>query len=355
MSKYVFIMGAGCSADSGVPLMNSFLERAEDIARSGLALKFQNDYDMTLKGRSELMRTHSKSQSIDIHNLEAVFSAFEMGKLIEKLGNFTPGQLATFPEMYKVLIGSTIELSQRFRISTTTHKFLPPRSYSVFVEELIKKKFLEKNVLDQVSIVSFNYDVGLDHALYYHGVPYDYCINNTRHNTLKLLKLHGSVNWATTSGNDIYPWDMNDLLGRFNWSSYGAGAVHLPVVSNLNLFQPKFGLSVQRYPVIVPPTWNKTDYHSSIANVWKTAAKELHDAEHIFVLGYSLPTTDQFFHLLFALGTESPTVIRKFWVLNPDEQVSQRFQEKLGHHLKERYSFFGQKFSDSIATIQEGI
>lgn len=350
MSKYVFILGAGCSVDSGVPMMNGFLERAEDIARSGLAQRFQNDYDMTLKGRSELMRTHSKSQSIDIHNLEAVFSAFEMGKLIEKLGSFTPSELQTFPEMYKVLIGSTIELSQRFRI--INRRWLPPVSYSIFVEELIKKKFLNHGSLNQVSIMTFNYDVGIDHSLHFHGIPFDYTLNEPRGNMLKLLKLHGSINWVTTNGSDIYPWEIKDIIARFD-NSLPDGDAHLPAVSHLHLYQPVLGQQTKRFPVIVPPTWNKTDYHSNIANVWKTAAKELQDAEHIFVLGYSLPTTDQFFHLLFALGTESPTVIRKFWVLNPDERVSVRFQEKLGHHLKERYSFFEHTFRDAISTIEE--
>jgi hypothetical protein len=37
--------------------------------------------------------------------------------------------------------------------------------------------------------------------------------------------------------------------------------------------------------------------------VWRTAAQHLSEAEHIFIIGYSLPETDQFFRYLYGLGT----------------------------------------------------
>ena len=55
--------------------------------------------------------------------------------------------------------------------------------------------------------------------------------------------------------------------------------------------------------MIVPPTWNKTEYHSNLSHVWHEAAVELGSARNIYVFGYSLPETDSFFRYLFALGT----------------------------------------------------
>jgi hypothetical protein len=62
-------------------------------------------------------------------------------------------------------------------------------------------------------------------------------------------------------------------------------------------------------PVIVPPTWNKTQYHKEIGGVWTEAAKHLSEAENIFIIGYSLPDTDQFFRYLYSLGTVGDTLI----------------------------------------------
>ena len=40
-------------------------------------------------------------------------------------------------------------------------------------------------------------------------------------------------------------------------------------------------------PMIVPPTWNKSQYHAALSRVWSLAAQELTEAEDIYVIGYS--------------------------------------------------------------------
>ena len=77
-----------------------------------------------------------------------------------------------------------------------------------------------------------------------------------------------------------------------------------------------------RDPVIVPPTWNKTQYHHEIAAVWQNTARHLSEAENIFVVGYSLPERDQFFRYLFALGTVGDALVRRFWVFDPDQTIN---------------------------------
>jgi hypothetical protein len=94
-------------------------------------------------------------------------------------------------------------------------------------------------------------------------------------------------------------------------------------------------------PVMVPPSWNKTQYHLQISNIWKIAAQELGKAESIFVIGYSLPESDIFFRYLFALGATSDTRIDKFWIFNPDKEntVEPRFDKIVGTGIRERYKF----------------
>jgi hypothetical protein len=77
-------------------------------------------------------------------------------------------------------------------------------------------------------------------------------------------------------------------------------------------------IGVRDTPVIVPPGIFKSEYQGSLGKVWQQAAKELAEAREIFVIGYSLPESDLFFRNLFALGTEGPTILERFAVLNYD-------------------------------------
>src|SRR5258706_11739933 len=43
-------------------------------------------------------------------------------------------------------------------------------------------------------------------------------------------------------------------------------------------------VEVEPEPVIVPPSWNKSDYHQTLSNVWAAAATDLSEAEYIFII-----------------------------------------------------------------------
>lgn len=105
--------------------------------------------------------------------------------------------------------------------------------------------------------------------------------------------------------------------------------------------------------LIVPPTWNKTQYHSKIETVWKRAARELSDAENIFIVGYSHPAADAFFRYLYALGSQGKTAIKRFWVFDPDPAVEERYRERLiGAGVRSRFQFFQKTFKDALADIR---
>ncbi len=109
---------------------------------------------------------------------------------------------------------------------------------------------------------------------------------------------------------------------------------------------------MRRYPVVVPPTWNKTDYHAALSDVWKAAADALRTAENVYIIGYSLPPTDQFFHLLWALGSESDAIIRRIVVINPDKQAAERVENQLGPHAIENFCYYNYTFADASSTYR---
>jgi hypothetical protein len=106
--------------------------------------------------------------------------------------------------------------------------------------------------------------------------------------------------------------------------------------------------------MIVPPVWNKTHYHHSLAAVWRNAAQHLSEAQNIFVIGYSLPDSDQFFRYLYALGTVGSTRLRRFGVFDPDltGQVYNHYNTLLSGMAKDRFRFEPQTFREAIFHIQ---
>ncbi|MHB1915520.1 MAG: hypothetical protein ACYCPX_06285 [Acidiferrobacteraceae bacterium] len=112
------------------------------------------------------------------------------------------------------------------------------------------------------------------------------------------------------------------------------------------------GQPVAPIPVIVPPTWNKYEYQSAIVKVWAQAARELCEAEHIVVIGYSLPESDLFFRYLFALGSVGEKPLKTFYVMDPNGAVGHRFQKMLGPGARDRFQHFGHSFGASIGHIR---
>ena len=153
------------------------------------------------------------------------------------------------------------------------------------------------------------------------------------------------------------PWPLEGYFHKYNWQwlDQETEYVELTLGTQLKEFMHCSEKSVTPNPIIVPPTWNKTEYHESLSRVWSKAAKELASAENIIIIGYSLPPSDPFFHFLYSLGTVGDKPLKRFWVFNPDNTglVEKRFKDMLGPAATARYKYFTQKFDTAIGTIRQ--
>ena len=115
------------------------------------------------------------------------------------------------------------------------------------------------------------------------------------------------------------------------------------------------GKDIVPEPVLVPPTWNKTEYHRNLSDVWSRAAAELGKAENIFIIGYSLPETDTFFKYLYALGSVGANPLKRIWVFNPDSTglVQKRFHDLLGPAAAARFKYFEKTFQEALPQITQ--
>ena len=365
MSEIVFILGAGASADAGAPLMGNFLEKAEDLLRSGMVPgQLQPDFQRTIVAIEKLQCVHSKSQ-LDLFNIESVFAAFEIAKLIDRL----PGLEAAGKEIDSLLSGirtvisTTIEETIHFKVGQRTQRPIPTNTYDSFAKLI---KILNSKGGDEkprCSVITFNYDVALDYAMRYNDVLPDYCLERrgASPGSSPLLKLHGSLNWGKCSiekcGTPV-PWEIDRYVRAkiLNRTMKAPGRpVKFHIAFDLKDSELKHcDRDIISEPVLVPPTWNKTEHHRVIEKVWQRAAKELSEAQHIFISGYSLPDSDLFFQYFFALGAVGAPIIKTFKVFDKAEKgglVDERFRKLIGTAVRDRYDYRATMFQKAILEI----
>jgi len=348
MSKIVFVLGAGASHHCETPLMDNFLEVAEDLMRMGEVDEVMEDFKRVFDAVGNLHAIQSKAK-INTYNIEDVYAAFEMGKLLGSLPGIENHDIAQLTSSIRKVIGYTLEQTTRLPNSANTQ--YAPESYYRFagiIESLINEK-------RDCSILTFNYDLGLDFSLYARRILPNYGLGDidaTNKKYVTFLKLHGSLNWGKCKEcGGITPYRELKTTLYTSGKNYST----LPIISRLKGQKCSHcGGPLEEDPFIVPPTWNKTAFHDQIDKVWKTAAHELRDAEHVFVLGYSFPTTDMFFRYLFALGVDMGTILRGFYVYNTDPAVKERFEGLLGSGVSIKFQYYKLKFEHAIQKVLTG-
>ena len=334
MSKNVIILGAGASAQDGAPVISNFLSAAYDTYE-----KFQDNshdrqqFDHVFECIKLLYKTNAMA-SIDLANIEDVFSVFEMAELC-KIGGFEDNSATT---AIKRLIARTLESTLRFDDRETR----APHAYHHFVKALFRHD------KDDPIVITFNYDVGLDFAMVHNQIPVDYGIGGDR--KANLIKLHGSINWGQCdeckkieirkfqSGIVEYIRDdrciISEEMDRYHCADPGCS-------------HSKAGPCFRVRPFIVPPTWSKKVHADTLSGLWQQAASALSNAQNIFVVGYSMPETDAFFRHLFALSTMNVSWLKRFWVFDIETEgiVDKRYRKFLGPIPTRAYKYFPNDFT----------
>ncbi len=339
--------------------MSDFLDVASDLLRSNAVQEKREEFERVFAAIGALQSVHSKAQ-LDLNNIESVFTVLELGRIIQRVPGVSSEEVPKVIAALKELIVKTLEVTMRFPIRGSLIGIPPPYdNFSKLLIHLYDDTFPRQTV----AVISFNYDIAADIAMYRAGLGPNYIIGkpikhvNSDRQT-PLLKLHGSLNWATeTKNQEILPIHLEDYLNRYtNPEVDETATIVLPIGSQLVEYFRKHSpsVSVDTAPVIVPPSWNKADYHAALSDVWASAAKHLSEAEHIFIIGYSLPETDSFFRHLYALGSVGTAPIRRIAIFNPDESgvIDSRFKALLGPGAIARYEYHAMTFATAISHIK---
>ena len=332
--------------------MCTLLDRARDLLVAGKVADAKDDFEKVFGALVELRDVFFKS-GLDLDNIESVFGAFEIARIIGRLSNYSPEQISSLAKSVRTLIVRTLDESIKY--SHTRIDRIPVLAGShAALAALIRA--VDKGAMDysRYSFLTFNYDTALDYELMRAQIPYDYCLEpSTTPKVARLLKLHGSLNWSSCAQcgkiRAVEPGGLAKAVevcrekspqptGRDQVSRFTVSAETMIAQSTCDQCK----IALPKDPVVVPPTWNKTDGHNALKAVWNQAAVELGQAENIVCIGYSLPESDLFFRYLFALGTVGEAHIRRFWVFDPDPTrlVEERYRRLIGKGIESRFKFF---------------
>lgn len=352
MANAVFILGAGASKQGGAPLMADFLDQAEALWRTNMVSEKAEFFKTVFFSIGRMQVVHSKAQ-LDLGNIESVFNALVMARILRKF----PGDESFSPEDAEIalrqVIATTLEKTLQFPV--LKGRIVAPKPYESFAN-LIAYLRNDANPNRSVAVLTFNYDMAADYALYRSNLGPDYCLTEERRNGIPLLKLHGSMNWGVcTQCQTVVPWHLSEFFQKFRHQFLDdIEKAPFDIWSAFDSFT-HCNHRVEPLPFLVPPTWNKTDHHEAIGAVWQRAAKELTDAEDVFIIGYSLPATDAFFRMLYAIGVVGDLPLKRIWVYNPDQtgEVQERFRRLIGHGAENRFRYIPMSFADAITHIKQ--
>lgn len=349
----VYILGAGFAAEAGLPLIKDFMNRMRDAAawlegqsdRQREIAAIENVLDFRLKAAAAACNV-----ALDVENVEELFSlasASAGGRLAEDIGLAIAATLdfarhdfqereAQRPKEYRFYQVGVADFSNRpqppnwgpplpnvedeikqGRIKGQWYTCPPYEFYTGIIGGYFNPPSAER----RDTIITFNYDLTIETALYALEIPFSYGLSGKSVNfgleatgsivseecasqdALRLLKLHGSVNWAPP-----------DEVGKKLTLYRGYDEVRQNHLT----------------PLLVPPTWRKY-FAGQLSEVWDAAVKALRTATRIIILGYSMPTTDIHFKFLLAAGLQDNISLRKLFFVN-----SALSQQNEGEELKSR-------------------
>jgi SIR2-like domain len=306
----VYILGAGFSADGGVPLVKDFLEKMADSVewlyehgRDVEAQAVRRVFKFRLRAAGAAYRAR-----INVDNIEELFSLASASEGERLADDVTIAIAATidFARSSANLSKCSLEIKEILDESGQWQRRKEKYSTYRLYAGVLSGALCDNSAEGKNTIITFNYDTLLEDGLRELEVPFNYGlpINSTNYphsatvnrlfpNALPIYKLHGSVNWGIgTDDKDKINIYTNYIEAR------NAGAKIL----------------------LIPPTWRKF-FGGHIANVWAKAVKALSTATRVIVIGFSMPATDTHFKYLLAAGLQNNISLRNFLFINPGFRV----------------------------------
>ncbi|MDH2078129.1 hypothetical protein [Pseudomonas atacamensis] len=304
--KTVYILGAGFSVEAGAPTQAAIIREAFRLHTSNPANFEQNKFEeFTCFIEQQLNISEDMFSNID---LEDIFTPLD--RCLAESSQFrgiSLDKIMKVRESVFYVVGRTIQLLLN---ETTKTKDYIDHFANYLTRESSVRAGVEYKRKDPVSVISTNWDILLDNSIYkslhsnngYNGVV-DYCcyISSRDENddtvvpgleklgqggfNVKLLKLHGSLNWlqCPRCARLYAKFFEKDAMRNFeNSTSCRHCDKNFPEEHGRHKLSPN----------LIMPTYLKDLSNPQYRIVWQNAGIEISEADEIVFIGYSLPYAD---------------------------------------------------------------
>lgn len=313
MSKTVYFLGAGFSADAGGPIQNQIIQfildnrfnrefTSEDIL--GAKTEFVSFIEDTLQIPRDLW---------DSIALEDIFTPIDRSLSNGKsFKNFDIRELSVKREKFHLLMGAAIQYGVDYQHKSKNYI----DNFASYINSIAKER-LEDLKKDQIAIITTNWDILLDNSLNdlvrsfsvmeedkgtNRLAVVDYCcyisslvkndefikpgllaLGRSGYN-IKYLKLHGSMNW-------LHCPSCQRMYVKFGEKTMLAPSPPCDHCHrNLKISEDDNAIKLKSNLLL--PTFIKDLSNIQIQLVWQNAGIELAEASKVVLIGYSLPQAD---------------------------------------------------------------
>jgi hypothetical protein len=346
IDKNVYLLGAGFSKEIGIPLQDEFLLVAQEVffKDTNLYRHFENVFNY--KNKLTIMKNYL---NYPLLNLEQLFNLIEMDIFYSNKSKLKNIKNDFIKLICDVIIDKT---PNPFSHDSEGHLQINDdySQYLSFIRLFIKDVRPKLSLYDD-TIISFNYDLVLEGTV---------SIFNWRQNNMRRNMMGDNKNIIGLNTLFGKPNIVNDQLSNYfminrpnsyfpNTNIFSNGNNSIKLIKLHGSINWKDAHNNKTF--VVPPTWNKSD--PRIRKLWDTAYHELINAKRIIVIGYSFPETDIYVKSLLALALNENKILQSIYFINPDKDITKKICLSLPDRFFEKHCDYKEwKFSEFIGKTE---
>jgi hypothetical protein len=324
--KRVFILGAGASAFAGYPLALDLWPFLRNSPSPELGAKKR--YEAVIKDLEPILQRYSLDGDGQL-DLEKLFTLLDLAHFgTTKLELHVP----EWPLTKRQIMGMIQETFQwhqyKFQAEIIEGRqaqtLRGPEPFGLGLRREAALSTVEKWVAilqPGDTIITFNWDILHESLLWlqkkwHYSDGYGFQVRDAppeKHSPIKILKLHGSVNWAQQSEDDCEP----EIEHK---GTFFPGAV-----DDSETFQRARGTWNDGRYLIVPSYLKDLSANRLLLRLWEQARATLDEAETITVIGFSLNEADAPARHLLGSALDRNRNLRQVLVVAPEQYEWDRF------------------------------
>lgn len=348
--KTVYILGAGFSVEAGAPTQAKILSKAFELHNNNHSIFDERKFS-TFK-RFLKNQLNIKENDLDQVEIEDIFTPLDrcMTDSIQFRG-VTLNNIMNVRESVFYVIGKTLnellkdDLDKGYIDTFAQH-----------ITEISSSRVNNYKSCDPISVLSTNWDILLDNSIHNHiknnnlNAVVDYCCyisSQDEHDNsimpglekigsggfnVKLLKLHGSLNWLQCQR-------CSRLYVKFDEK---IGATNLDNQKSCRHCDRNFKEEKGKHLLIsnlIMPTYIKDLSNPQYKIIWQNAGIEISEASKIVFIGYSLPTADfEMRQLLARMTRKNATIEVVDYCL--DDEIESKKQHWSNFFGKRKITFY---------------